>query len=106
MTELIIIKATSNFIKIIFLNKNKDDINTGTYIIPPRVAATAADTVKVAVAVNPPPVAVIVAVGLVNTFTEVGKDVVEQPAALVTVTVIVALDVTLMLDVVAPLDQR
>ena len=27
----------------IFLNKNKDDINTGTYIIPPRVAATAAE---------------------------------------------------------------
>ena len=27
----------------IFLNKNNDDINTGTYIIPPRVAATAAE---------------------------------------------------------------
>ena len=27
----------------IFLNKNNDDINTGTYIIPPIVAATAAE---------------------------------------------------------------
>ena len=39
-------------------------------------------------------------------LTEVGNEVVEQPAALVTVTVIVALEVTLIEDVVAPLDHK
>jgi hypothetical protein len=47
-----------------------------------------------------------VAVGFVNTLTEVGSEVVEHPAALVTVTVIVALEVTLIEAVVAPLDHK
>ena len=47
-----------------------------------------------------------VAVGFVKTLTEVGNEVVEQPAALVTVTVIVALEVTLIEAVVAPLDHK
>jgi hypothetical protein len=47
-----------------------------------------------------------VAVGFVKTLTEVGNEVVEQPAALVTVTVIVALEVTLIEAVVAPFDHK
>jgi hypothetical protein len=49
---------------------------------------------------------VIVAAGFAFTNTEVGNELVEQPAAVVIDTVIVELVVTLMLDVVAPVDQR
>ena len=52
------------------------------------------------------PDAVIVATGLANTFTAVGNEVVEQPAALVTVKVTVCDVLTAIDEVVSPVDHK